>query len=187
MTETAQQPMTLTGFLRRESAQFARRLFGITLLVSVFALPAVVAILVAVPEAIDYLVVALGAMVVLVTGAFDRGVKEMDDDENHEVDSDPLVTMGVVYAILAVPTSVVLILSALGAHYIAIAGYPFIALVFTFALPTVDKELSGLDARLSPGSVSSRAVIYALGMLAAVYHLPSGLRETATRQRRRFY
>lgn len=179
---------SMPEFARQQGTRFLRTLAAVTLLVGVIALPAAVVVLGLLPAAAGYLVVAMGSLALIVSGAWDTGT---DSDEPMEIGSrnsrETIFVVAILYAVIAGAFSLLLLVSA-GLGFLATQfGYPTVGLVLSAGYPYVDNWLSGVDGRLSVVNLGCTVIALLLRGLSVLYAIPGSLVDEANYQRRNLY
>lgn len=182
---------SLPSFLRAESLSFLKLSGGMTLFVGVISLPAAVVILSLLPEALGYLAVTMGSLVLIMTGTWDGSSESDDGDDGEslgfETPREMLIVSAILYAVLAGAFSLLLVASAGLGYAITQSGYPTIGIAVAFGLSFVDNRLARVDSRLSIVNLSGAAVGWLLRALLVLYSVPSSLVSQVNRHRRQLY
>lgn len=183
---------SLSTFAKTEITRFLRVLVGMVLLVGVIGLPATVVILGLLPEAIDYLVVAMASLVVLMTGTWDRHSSRgrrtgEDDSPTFETTNEAIFVTAVLYAFLAGAFSALLVTSVGLGYAIVQLGFPTVGLAAAVAFPYLDHWGSNLPVSISVVNLSWLVIARLLEVLSFLLNVPSSLTAEVNHHRRNLY
>jgi len=190
MTDTQQSVPSLPSFIWAESVTYIRRITGISIIVVMFALPALVFTLTWDPSAIGYLVIATSSLILIWTGLWDDAADAAENEDSEIEANSPhrqIYVMGVLYAVIGIPFAVLLSVSAVGGVILRDLGYPLAALAIAASLPYIDRRMSKIHAYLSVVSVSSLVVVSILNGLTILYSIPQEVIDEVDFYRRRYY
>lgn len=181
---------SLPSFVQAETTKFLRILLGMGLFVGVLALPATVAILSLVPEALVYLVISMASLTILLVGTWDSQPNESEDDEDNITFDDTkqaIYVTAILYTFLAGSFSALLVVSAglgYGATYF---GFPTLGFVIAAIFVYVDHWIANQVRYLSVVNCSWKVIERLLRALSILFNLPTSLPAQANHQRRNLY
>jgi len=165
----------LGPFLYTESANFARRFIGATLLAVVVALPAIVGVLGINADMLGYLFISLISFVIIITGMLSSAITTDDDEVEFESQREFLTATPIFYTVLALPFSALLMASTVGGYVIMSLGYPTAGLILAATLPYIDRWFASFHHLSSIVNIVAWCTVHAIMIVSYLYSIPDEL------------
>jgi len=146
----------------------------LSVLISIISLPAVVIVLALAPELAGYLVISASSLLLIMVGEVPRNDDEKELEELPDLNSrEAILVISIFYAMMALPFSALLILSAGAGHLVMSNGYPAAGLVIAAAFPYIDHWTAGKHQHLSVVNLAAEIIARLVMMVSIIYAIPN--------------